>query len=321
MLEAHSDTVDHQGMTIEPFQPNVRDGRLYGRGACDTKGAMAAMLWAIRAVLDADGQLPTDLYFVSTCNEELGATGAQRLVEDGLRVDAAVVGEPTELAVVHATKGAIRFRVETCGVAAHSSCPERGVNAIYQMRRVLQVLEEQVAPSLASKAHPLLGPPTISVGTIQGGSQVNIVPASCRIEIDRRLLPQERPEQVAREIQEPLSALCRTVEGLDLTCRQIEYYPPFEEPRDSALSRLAGQACGEVVGRTEFAVAPWASNAGQFKQAGIASVVVGPGSIRQAHTREEFVELDQVVAASAVYAKIVRSFGAEGRVRPPGQRA
>jgi acetylornithine deacetylase len=255
---------------------------------------MAAMLTAIETVLAEQGRSPVTLHFVSTCNEELGATGAHHLVASGFRADYAVVGEPTDLAIVHAHKGALRLRLRTQGVAAHSSTPERGANAIYKMSRVVQALETVVISKLAEIRDPLLGSPTLSVGTIRGGSQVNVVPANCEIEVDRRLVPGEERDAVVTEI---LSALPDEV-GHEVTA----HYPPLCQKPDSRLV----QRVTRVLGETRLATAAWASNAGVFAAAGIPSVLFGPGSIQQAHTEGEFVELAQVEEASRVYAEIIR---------------
>ena len=290
MLEAHSDTVGGEGT----FTPTVRDGKLYGRGACDTKGAMAAMLSGIETVLAEQGRPPVTVHFVSTCNEELGATGAHHLVANGFRADYAVVGEPTDRRIVYAHKGSLRLRLHTQGVAAHSSAPERGVNAIYKMCRVVQALETNVIPKLAEVRDAVLGSPTLSVGTIHGGSQVNVVPAACEIEVDRRLLPGEERDAVVAGILGALPG--------DISHRMTEYYPPLGQDPGSPLVQRVGRAAGEM----RLATAAWASNAGVFAAAGIPAVLFGPGSIQQAHTEEEFIEVAQVEAASRVYAEIIR---------------
>src|SRR3954454_3209649 len=201
MLEAHQDTVPVEGMTIEPFQPRIDGGRLYGRGSCDIKGGMAAMITAVaRLAKEKPSGRPT-VVLVCTINEEHGFTGAKhwaatysgKIPDSGHgpedvpvagrsellpRVpDAAIVAEPTKLNVVVAHKGAARWRCSTRGVATHSSQPHLGDNAIYHMGRVLQVLEtygRDVAPHYSQ--HPLVGHPTVSVGLISGGISVNTVP-------------------------------------------------------------------------------------------------------------------------------------------------
>lgn len=308
MLEAHSDTVQIDGMTISPFEPLVQNGRLYGRGACDNKGSMTAMLLALEHLLEQEGKLPLTVFFVSTCDEELGAGGAHHLIRSGFRTDAAIVGEPTDLELVCSHKGVLRWRLRTLGVSAHSSDPSQGVNAIYRMRRVLTILEDSIAPALRNKTHPLLGHPALSVGTIQGGSQVNMVPSYCEIEIDRRLLPDESREEIAAELSCEIEQIKRTDSDFAFTLEESEYYPPFEQGTDAPVVQALEEACHLVLGEAHHATAPWGATAGIFKAAGIPSVLFGPGSIRQAHTAEEYIELEQVVKAAKIYAKSIEIF-------------
>jgi acetylornithine deacetylase len=308
MLEAHADTVSVAGMTIDPFVPVVRDGRLYGRGSCDCKGPMAAMLLAIRTVLDEPAPPPATVYFVATGDEEVGAGGARRLMADGFRVDAAVVGEPTDLAVVCAHKGAYRCRIVTKGRAAHSSDPSQGVSAIARMARVVEAIDGPLARELRRTQHPVLGSPTVSVGVICGGRQVNIVPDRCEIEVDRRTLPGETADGVERQFRDHLDVLRAADPALEYDLEALEWLPAFEESPDGPLARRVGGACEKVLGRAEFKGVPWTANVGIFRQAGIPCLLFGPGSIRQAHTADEYVELDQVARAAAVYAEILRGF-------------
>jgi acetylornithine deacetylase len=229
-------------------------------------------------------------------------------VADGLRVDAAIVGEPTGLAIVHAHKGACRFRIVTRGRAAHSSDPSRGRSAIARMARAVQAIEGPLARRLRRRKHPLLGPPTVSVGVIRGGSQVNVVPDRCEIEVDRRTLPDEDREAVAGELRRTLDALKRADRGFTYDLEVIEWYPAMEEDRRGPLGRLVGAAAARILGRARFKAVPWSANSGIFRQAGIPCILFGPGSIRQAHTADEWVELDQVVRAARVYAEIIRAF-------------
>ena len=308
MLEAHADTVAVEGMAVPPFDPVVRDGRLYGRGSCDCKGAMAAMLLGIRTVLDERGRLPATLRFVSTGDEEVGGTGARRLVAEGLHVDAAIVGEPTGLAIVHAARGGYRCRIVTKGRAAHSSDPSQGVSAIRKMARVVQGLEGPFAAELARRGHPLLGAPTVSVGVIRGGQQVNVVPDRCEIEVDRRTLPGEIRDGVARQLRRHLDAIGAADPQFAYDLEDLAWYPAFVEDREAPVARLAAEACRAVLGRAEFKAVPWTANSGIFKEAGIPCVLFGPGSSGQAHTADESVELDQVAKAVEVYAEIIRRF-------------
>ena len=308
LLEAHSDTVQVDDMKIAPFEPKVQNGKLFGRGACDTKGPMASLLMAIKRVLDEDVKPPTDLYFVSTCDEELGAGGAHALMETGFQADAAVVGEPTELAIIRAHKGAIRWKIQTHGVAAHSSEPTRGLNAIYQMRKVIEAIEERLAPEVLQREHPLLGHPTVSVGTIRGGTQVNVIPSKCKIEVDRRLTPDETKQSATEEMMGILQTLRNADTKFDYSIEQTEWYPAFQESQEAFISKIVEASCQKILGKAVFSVAPWSANAGVFKMHGIPCVLFGPGAARQAHSQEEYIELDQVEKACDVYATIIRLF-------------
>jgi len=307
MLEAHADTVPVEGMTIPPFEPVVRDGRLYGRGSCDCKAAMAAMLLAIRRVLDEGGP-PATLWFVSTGDEEVGGTGARHLVDGGFRPDAAIVGEPTGLAVVHATRGGYRFRIVTKGRAAHSSDPSRGVSAIAKMARVVQTIEGPLAEELGRIRHPILGPPTVSVGVIRGGEQVNVVPDRCEIEVDRRTLPDEARREIRKQFVRHLETIAAADPEFQYDLEELAWYPAFVEDRDGPVASLVAAACEATLGRAEFKAVPWTANAGIFKEAGIPCILFGPGSGGQAHTADESVDLNQVVKAVDVYAEIIRRF-------------
>src|SRR6185437_7290682 len=179
VLAPHLDTVG--GESPELFQPREKGGRLHGRGACDTKGSVAAMLAALTG-LTSSPQRPkqTEIVFAGLADEENGQGGSRALVAKGLRADLAIVGEPTRLHVVTAHKGDLWLQLETRGKAAHGSRPELGRNAVHEMARIVDLLETTYAAALRRREHPLLGHPTVSVGAIAGGSQPNIVPDRCR---------------------------------------------------------------------------------------------------------------------------------------------
>jgi acetylornithine deacetylase len=289
LFEAHGDTVGGE----VPLRLDAAAGLLYGRGACDTKGAMAAILSAIRRVLAEQGRPPVTVHFASTCKEESGCEGVRALLASGFRADMAVVGEPTRLTIIRAHKGAWRCRIVTRGVAAHSSAPDRGVNAIYRMRRVLEVLEQHYSATLAALRDPLLGAPTMSVGTIHGGMAVNMVPDRCEIEVDWRIIPGQRGEELLADLQSRLP---------DAEVAPCESYPPFREADDSPVLTRMQRACTAALGQTApLGAVPWAANAGFLRAAGIPCVIFGPGDIAQAHTAGEFVELRQVEQAAEVY--------------------
>lgn len=293
LFEAHGDTV---GGDV-PVRLDLTAGLLYGRGTCDTKGSLAAMLWALQRVLAEQGVPPITVHVSSTCKEESGCEGVRSLLASGFRADMAVVGEPTRMAIIRAHKGAWRCRIVTRGVAVHSSAPERGVNAIYKMRRVLEILEQHYPAALAARCDPLLGVPTLSVGVIRGGVAVNVVPDRCEIEVDWRIVPGQSGSELLADLQ------ARLPDGEITPC---EYYPPFREADDSPVVQLAQRACAAVLGKPEpLGAEPWAANTGFLREAGIPCVLFGPGDIAQAHTIGEFVDLRQVEQAAEVYRRMM----------------
>ncbi len=288
VFEAHCDTASIAGMTIPPFDPEIRGGRMYGRGTCDTKAGLAAMLHALAEVKNP----PCEIWVVSAMDEEHGFRGVLKLCE-GLDAAGAVVAEPTSLRAVIATKGVLRWRMFTRGKAAHSSKPHLGVNAIYAMARVLEQVESE-NQRLAAVEHPLVGPGTISVGLIGGGTQVNVVPESCWIEVDRRLIPGEEPDAVFADYRSRFA-----VEFSAPTIRDA----PLDTPANSAIARVAH----EVLGTPPEGV-PYGSDASKLSRAGVPSIVLGPGHIDQAHTAEEWVVIEEVEQAVEIYRRIMESF-------------
>jgi succinyl-diaminopimelate desuccinylase len=292
LLAPHMDTV--AACAPDQFVPRVANGRLYGRGACDTKGSVAAMLTAL-ITLARSGNRPdeTEFIFAALVDEENIQTGSRALAASGLRADLAIVGEPTRLKIVTAHKGSVWLRLETRGKAAHGSCPDLGKNAVHEMACIVDLLETDYAQQLRRRRHPLLGPATISVGSIRGGTQPNIVPASCIASADRRTLPGENDRQVCAEIDKLLrkKGLCAKIDSEKPSdCAPMETDPRL--PLVHGLLKIARQR--KPVGVKFFC------DASVLAKAGIPSVVFGPGDIAQAHTADEWVELKSVERAAAL---------------------
>jgi acetylornithine deacetylase len=299
IFEVHQDTVPAENMTVEPFGAAVEGGRLYGRGACDIKGGLAAMLAAF-ARLVRDRPRAANVVMACVVDEEYTFRGITEFVRRGPRADMAVVAEPTNLNIVHAHKGAVRWHIHTAGRSCHSSRPEEGVNAIYRMARLLQGIERFAGTLQGRPADPLLGKPTLSVGRIEGGVSVNVVPDRCRIEIDRRTVRGEDPDRVPEELRD---YLLRT-EGIDFP---FVSEPPWmakgalEPEKSEELVARLGEAIDTVRGRHEVVAVPYGTDASTLaRNGGIPSVVFGPGDIAQAHTCDEWVSLDEVEQASEI---------------------
>ncbi|MBD3293753.1 MAG: ArgE/DapE family deacylase, partial [Armatimonadia bacterium] len=296
VFESHMDTVSVDGMTIPAFDPRIEDGRMYGRGSCDTKSSLAGMMVALRRVAEGDPP-PRTIVLAAVVDEEYLHGGVARFLQDSGPVASAVIGEPTELRVVVAHKGALRTRVITRGVSAHSSNPDNGENAIYRMARVVQVFEQFAESLREHEPHPLVGRPTLSVGTIEGGNAVNVVPDLCQIMVDRRLIPGETPD----EAFEVIGNLLAPHLGPDDEFMHTLKDPPVETDADSEVVRLAREAVRAIGGEDVPVGVAYCTDGCDFAERGIPLVVFGPGDIAQAHTADEWVELAQVEAAADVY--------------------
>jgi acetylornithine deacetylase len=298
------DTVSPSSGQVDPFRPRLEGDRLSGRGACDTKGSIAAMLLALGSVLDARRPASVTLAFVM--GEELEHEGSRHLVESGFRADAAVVGEPTALDVVAAHKGVVRFRMLTHGRAAHSADPGAGVNAIGMMAAVVTGLQERLVPRLSARSHPLLGQPTLNVGRIEGGLQVNVVPDRCVIDVDRRTLPGESWPAVRQELEDLIAALAARHPQLRVQIDEpYQDTPGMETAPEAPIVRLAQEAVRRIDGRHAVRGVAFCTDGAVLAAAGTPCVVLGPGSIEQAHSSSEYVDIQQVVKAAAIYREII----------------
>jgi acetylornithine deacetylase/succinyl-diaminopimelate desuccinylase-like protein len=297
LLAPHLDTVN-----AEPaqFTPRAAGGRIYGRGACDTKGSIAAMMTALTR-LCRSGRRPqnTEIIFAGLVDEEAAQTGASVMAASRIKVDLAIVGEPTRLQVVTAHKGSLWLRLETRGKAAHGACPHLGKNAVHEMARIVDLIETDYAQSLQRRRHPLLGRPTVNIGYIRGGTQPNIVPASCIAGLDRRTIPGETEAFVRAE----LSALlrqngCRAtfVNEKSANCLPLETDPALPLVRQFM----------SVARQRKPAGVDFFCDASILSQGGIPSIVFGPGDIAQAHTAEEWISQKSLESATDLLLQFLR---------------
>ena len=303
LLAPHLDTVN---ATPEQFKPCRKGNRLFGRGACDTKGSVAAIVTAL-CELARDRTLEgTEIIFAGLVDEENQQGGARALVEKGIRGSTdfraflGIVGEPTRLQVVTAHKGSLWLKLRTQGKAAHGSWPEQGKNAVHAMARVVDLLQTEYAGQLRRRRHPVLGQATVSVGAISGGTQANIVPDECSILVDRRSLPGETEAGVRREI----SGFLRR-KGLEVSITSDKTAPCLPMETDPKLPLVMSFL--RCVGQRKPAGVRYFCDASVLGHGGIPSVVFGPGDIAQAHTADEWISLPELEAAKDLLRRFLES--------------
>ncbi len=283
------------------FKPVIKNNRLHGRGACDTKGCVAAFFHVL-CQLSKQKQRPryTEITFVGLVDEECNQAGSRAFGRSELKADLAIVGEPTMLRVVTAHKGDLWWRLETRGKAAHGAKPELGRNAVHAMAHVVDLLETKYAAQLKKRSHPLLGSPTINVGVMRGGTQPNIVPDHCAIDIDRRTLPGETGASVRLELSKILRAHKHHVQMMDL--KGVDSLPLETDPNLPLVRQFMRAArCSKSRGVDFF------TDASPIATGGIPALVFGPGNIAQAHTDNEWLDLKQLDRATAILARFLQS--------------
>jgi len=299
LLAPHMDTV---GVTSEEqFIPRSINGRLYGRGACDTKGSVASMLSAIAIIAKRKRRpLETEIVFAGLVDEENAQAGSRALAQSNFTADLAIVGEPTRLQIVTAHKGSVWLELSTHGKAAHGARPELGRNAVHEMARIIDLLESDYAARLRKKKHRLLGRATVNVGSISGGTQPNIVPALCRASVDRRTLPGETEASVIREMKSLFKR--KRLKPVITTFKQAPCLPLETNPALPLVEQFFGIACQKKpVGVDYFC------DAAVLADAGIQCVVFGPGDIAQAHTPDEWISLESLRQSTDLLVRFLES--------------
>lgn len=304
MLNAHVDTVGTAGME-DPFSARVVEDRLYGRGAYDMKGGLAAVMLAARA-LSTSGVLEGDLLVAAVADEEYASLGTQAVLESWT-ADGAIVTEPTGLRVCVAHKGFAWVTVKTRGRAAHGSKPDLGVDSIVHMGRVLADLEALGGELRARPPHPLLGTGSVHASLIEGGQELSSYPERCKLQIERRTVPGEAPGGVLGEIQSMLDRRSAADPAFSASADLFVWRDPFEvdlaEPLVQTLIQEAGGSgqIPEIYGDT-----PW-MDAALLSAAGIPTVVFGPGGTG-AHAIEEYVSISEVQDCAYVLARTALRF-------------
>lgn len=313
VLSGHTDVVpvDGQAWTVEPFVMSERDGRLYGRGAADMKGFIACVLAAVPAFLAAPLRTPVHLAF--SYDEEVGCLGVRSMLEAleqrPHKPTLCLIGEPTELKPVLGHKGKLAMRCQVHGAACHSAYAPYGVNAIEYAARLIgklgEIGERLAAPTLHDER---FDPPfsTVQTGVIKGGRVLNIVPAECEFDFEVRALPGFDAQVVADELgqfaETELLPRMRAVQGdTGISLRPLSAYPGLATPADSEAARVLALLSGS----SDFGTVAFGTEGGLFDQAGIPTVVCGPGSMEQGHKPDEFVSLEQLRGCDEMLGRLV----------------
>lgn len=306
MLNGHYDTVGVDGMP-DAFEAQVRHGRLYGRGAYDMKGGVAACIAAAAALARTPPRLRGDVIVAAVADEEYGSLGTTDVLT-AVRPDGAVVTEPTGLRLCLAHKGYQWIEVETRGRAAHGSRFDLGVDANLRMGRVLHRLERLERELRARPGHPLVGPPSVHAALLNGGTGLSTYAASCRLQIERRTIPGETEASVRAEVEALLEELRREEPTLEVSARTFFVREPFEERPSAALAVALSEAAARVLGGPPPVVGdtPW-MDAALLRAAGTETVVFGPDGAG-AHAAEEWVDVDSVYRTAAVLAESARRY-------------
>ena len=310
LWEVHQDTVDVTGMTVDPFGAQILEGRLYGRGACDVKGSMAAMLAALAEVQQYSGPFSDRIILACTVDEEHTFLGVQALrgnipgsIQIGPAItchpDFAIVAEPSSLAIIESHKGVIRWNIQVLGTACHSSTPDLGSNAIYAASEIAKVIERLHVELRAASSNPMEAG-SICLTQIAGGTAPNIVPQDCVLLVDRRIGFSETPEMADQQLRKLLDSLAFP-SGIQCRLSNPIIRCPALKPKgnNAARSNLAA-AIHKKTGRCEFDSVAFGTDASTIAEHGIPSVVFGPGNIAQAHTRDEWIDLAEVETASQI---------------------
>ena len=301
MFNAHHDTVGVEGMS-DPFGAVRRDGRIYGRGAYDMKGSLAAMLTAAKAITDSGTRLRGDLLVAAVADEEYGSIGTAGIIPR-FKTDAAIVTEPSALNICLAHKGYMWIAVETEGRAAHGSKFDLGIDANMRMGRFIARLDSLERDLRNRPPHPLVGPPSLHAATLHGGAGLSTYSPKCRLEIERRTIPGETAAQALGEIQNIVDDLGREDPTFRATVESFFVRDPFEVPRDAGIVQTVDRAVSSTLGQTARYVGdtPW-MDAALLSAAGVETVVIGPAGTG-AHAIEEWVDIESCVHLAGILSR------------------
>lgn len=303
MFNGHLDVVGVDGMSHPPFDAIRTSGRLYGRGASDMKGGVAAMC---AAAAQLNGSLKGDLIVAAVVDEEWKSAGTSALLASGLRADAAIVTEPTGLRLMPAHRGFAWIELRVRGRAAHGSRWDIGIDAIRHAGLLLAELDRYDDEDLPARAHPLLGRPSVHAGTIEGGLGLSTYPDSCVLRIERRTIPGESVEEVRAQLRQCVQRVQRRQPRFECDVEILFAQPPSDVPAEAPIVReLSDLLVRHHLSATPAGMSAW-TDAALLNAAGIPAICFGPGDMGLAHAAEEYIEVSEVQHATELLVDLAR---------------
>lgn len=306
MLNGHIDTVSVEGMP-DPFSADIRDGKLYGRGAYDMKGSIAASMAAVKALVEAGLSLRGDLLLAAVADEEYASLGTADVVKR-YKVDGAIVTEPTHMRLCLAHKGFIWLEVETIGRAAHGSRFDEGIDANMRMGRFLAELDKLEQQLRQRPGHPLVGPPSLHAALLKGGSELSAYAARCQLSIERRTIPGESEAQVLAELQAIIDRLSQADPTFKAQVKSLFVRHPFSVSPEADLVGVVERAAAPLLGQPPAHIGqPFWADTALLAEAGVETVMIGPSG-EGAHAKEEWVDLDSLAQFAQILVRVVQDY-------------
>lgn len=311
LLTGHMDTVPPYDMPGNPFEVKIQDRRMTGRGVVDMKGAIACMIAAMAAIKRAGIELKGDLVFAGVIDEENKSEGTISLIKSGIKADAAIVGEPSQLDICVGHRGLEWFEFYFRGKTVHGGKQKEGINAINKAAKFMLRVEQELLPRIEGRKHPVIGESSMNYGLIRGGTQPSTVAGDCILQIDRRWIPGEKYEDVVAEYQRIIDAVKKEDRDFDASIKVMDVslmedgfiHEPMEidldHPIVEVLSKAVLQASGREPGKVSFTA--WSDGGLLSTYAKIPTIILGPGDLESAHSAEEFLDIDEVVPAAYAY--------------------
>ncbi|MGE5741529.1 MAG: M20 family metallopeptidase [Candidatus Aminicenantes bacterium RBG_16_66_30] len=320
LLCGHTDTVaPNDGSPADFFSARIENGRMFGRGTVDMKGALAAMAGALVEIRESGGLDSGRVTLAAVIDEELESLGAEKLITSGFKADGAVIGEPSENRVAIGHKGLEWLEARFFGKAVHGGVREQGIDAIAAAAHFITLVESELIPAFERNPDPLLGPSAINIGTIRGGQQPSIVPGECRVQVDRRWVTTETIEQVFAGLEDLLAKVRAARPGLRTELARMPegmatmLHGPLVIAPEHPLVRAARQALAGERRDSSLTVFPaWTDGALISRQAGIPTIIWGPGELKLAHSAEESIPVEDILLAARLYSAAARRFTGVG---------